>query len=351
MNVLSLPQVVRGFVQRETKNIAYFDQSWSRRLWLYRNGFTSSRGVIYDISSENVDYFLSDTDWMATKTINQPYDAGLKVKPLFHRLVANTHRELLPTAYGVLQDGRVINAGFSEEINSIDDLCAFVSTRRLVIKPVDGFAGYGIHVLSCKDDRPTFDGEILTEEAFRERLRDCSESMIVEFVNQAEYSATIYPETTNTIRILTMVDPDSRDPFIAAAVHRFGTSDSGTVDNWSSGGATVGVDRETGELGEAVTSPKSGTVARYESHPDTGSPITGEVIPGWDDIRSKILDLASEYSWMWPYVGWDVVVTDDTGAISILEGNMYSDVDLIQAHEPLLADERVRRFYEHHGVI
>lgn len=106
VNVLSLPQVVRGFVQRETKNIAYFDQSWSRRLWLYRNGFTSSRGVIYDISSKNVDDFLSDTDWLATQTINQPYDDGLKVKPLFHRLVSNTHRELLPTAYGILHDGR-----------------------------------------------------------------------------------------------------------------------------------------------------------------------------------------------------------------------------------------------------
>jgi hypothetical protein len=51
-----------------------------------------------------------------------------------------------------------------------------------------------------------------------------------------------------------------------------------------------------------------------------------------------------------PYIGWDVVVTDTHGSFRVVEGNSSPDV-INQTHEPLLADERVVRFYEHHGVI
>lgn len=49
------------------------------------------------------------------------------------------------------------------------------------------------------------------------------------------------------------------------------------------------------------------------------------------------------------YVGWDIIVTDD--GYKIIEGNNYSDVNLLQIHRPLLADPRVRRFYLYHGII
>ena len=36
---------------------------------------------------------------------------------------------------------------------------------------------------------------------------------------------------------------------------------------------------------------------------------------------------------------------------TILEGNKYSDVDLLQVHRPLLLDRTVRAFYEEHEII
>lgn len=71
-------------------------------------------------------------------------------------------------------------------------------------------------------------------------------------------------------------------------------------------------------------------------------------MPRWQRVRTELLALARRASFL-PYVGWDVVVTDS--AFTILEGNKYSDVDLLQVHEPLLRDPRVRAFYERHGIV
>jgi len=63
---------------------------------------------------------------------------------------------------------------------------------------------------------------------------------------------------------------------------------------------------------------------------------------------SLVLHLASLLSFC-PYIGWDLLVTDDD--VVVLEGNDGPDLKLHQVHRPLLADPRIRRFYEHHGVV
>ena len=76
-----------------------------------------------------------------------------------------------------------------------------------------------------------------------------------------------------------MIDPDTGEPFVGAAVHRFGRDVSGAVDNWSSGGLAASFNANTGTLSEAVASREGGTPARLTRQPDTGAQVAGTVVP------------------------------------------------------------------------
>lgn len=43
------------------------------------------------------------------------------------------------------------------------------------------------------------------------------------------------------------------------------------------------------------------------------------------------------------------VVTDE--GVKVIEGNNYSDVNILQIHQPLLNNEKVKRFYKYYGII
>jgi glutathione synthase/RimK-type ligase-like ATP-grasp enzyme len=61
-----------------------------------------------------------------------------------------------------------------------------------------------------------------------------------------------------------------------------------------------------------------------------------------------VLDLAETVPYL-PRLGWDVLPTDD--GFVVLEANAHAATRTVQVHRPLLRDERVRRFYEHHDCL
>jgi hypothetical protein len=123
---------------------------------------------------------------------------------------------------------------------------------------------------------------------------------------------------------------------------------SAPVDNWTAGGLSAKIDIETGTLGPGVRYPFSKTLNWFAEHPDTGAQIEGRSIPRWESLRERLLDIAAAYSHL-PYLGWDIVPTSDRG-FTIIEANDCPGVNSLQVHQPLLADDRTRRFYEHHGI-
>lgn len=349
---MGLIDAARQGLKREATGIREHDMPWGRRLWLYRHGFISSRDVMYDLSEETVDDYITDVQRLRTKSINARHRTLLKNKLVFHRFFADSHPDHVPEIYGLLAGDEGVRRLPCLPFESTDDLFDHVANARLVVKPKASALGRDVHVLGHDGDRPTLDGEAMSEASVLAELADLRDAILVEYVQQADYAADIYPESANTVRCLTMVDPATGEPFVATAVHRFGSASSRHVDNFSSGGLVAPVDVETGELEEAAASTKGGsTFARVATHPDTGVDVAGVRIPEWEAVRDRLLEVAAAYADVLPYVGWDVVVTDHEGSFTLIEGNSSPDLDLLQTHAPLLADDRVRRFYDHHDVL
>lgn len=353
MGLVRLLDAAGVFLRAEFENVRRYEMSWRKRLWLYRHGFLSPKGAIWDLRDETVDRYLSDREYRRLGRINGPYQSGLDNKLLFHQLLAPTDESLLPSVHGLVRDGRFVAVDPFDCVGTFAELERRVSEQPLILKPITAAKGDGVRRLTWKNDTLRLDGRPLDRRDFRRDLGSDRDLLLTERVTQAEYAARIYPDSTNSVRLLTMVDPETDEPFVASAVHRFGTAESGHVDNWSRGGVSAEIDRETGELGRTVRqSPTAGgTVTWMDRHPDTDVEIAGTVIPAWDRVTDAILDLADRYAGVWPHVGWDVVLTDHHGSIAVLEGESQSvDADQ-QAHSPLLASDRTRRFYEHHGVL
>lgn len=325
------------FIQRELNTRDEFSLSLPYRLWLYRNGFLSESGVLFGLDRSNVDQYLSILRmYLRTHDINGRAGIVLEDKYLFQKVIGQQHGEHVPRTFG-----RIIGDSFTDTSGNEFDLVKKIESvlneeDQIVIKPVMGSGGGGVQIVRNLDDLST--------------LKTYEEYLVSEFVSQHEYSANIFPGSVNTIRVMTMIDPATNEPFIPAAVHRFGTTESEPVDNWSSGGLTAGIDTETGEIQRVVTQPDTYHRLWHKTHPDTDACIDGTKIPYWNDIREGILDIADVHKTVFKYVGWDIVVTDDERQFIVLEGNEFPSVTVIQPHVPLLADRRTRRFYRHHGV-
>ncbi|WP_246999670.1 sugar-transfer associated ATP-grasp domain-containing protein [Halosolutus gelatinilyticus] len=370
-------------------------RSLRRRLWLWRRGFVSPSDAVYDLTESTYEDYLTDYQrYVGTRGINGTWSVALSNKLLFHR-VMGPFDDYRMAVYGMLRDGAIhpvdgpstapesptagreltdggravpaSNGADSETVAGSADgdrgPSAASATRNaaqrvverlddegaLVLKWVRG--GGGNNVLLCErtDDGFLVNGDRYPETAFRSLVADLDEYLVCEFVEQGSFSAGFYPTTPNTLRVITMYDDEAGEPFVAAAIHRMGTAESEPLDNFTQGGLSAAIDRETGALSAGARPPVDGEVEWHSAHPDTGTQIEGERVPGWSRIRDRLLEIADVCSFV-PYVGWDVIVTGEDGEFTIIEANSYPGMKSVQVHGPLLADDRVRRFYERRGV-
>lgn len=313
------------------------------RVAMYRLGFQSHHYYLYNFDSgADPDSYLSEFPRKAYTGIINEDSSLLDDKEKFHDLLDEYgFSEYLPDLFGRLENEEFRRAPLTNLLELLE------VEQRLVIKPVSGAAGSGVMICEWKNGRVIVNGERMTKSEFTAELQTLEPSLVTEYCRQSKYSADIYPNSANSIRVLTM-HPDGEPPFIALAVHRIGTDSTGGLDNFSQGGLSAEVDLRTGELSRAAECLPGGRVRWHDVHPDTKSKIEGVATPGWDSIKEQLLEIVQAIPEL-RYVGWDVLVTGP-GEFVLLEGNNRSDVDLLQIHRPLLADDRIRDFYRENGV-
>ena len=313
---------------------------------LWRGGFKSASYGLFNLEHNDPRDYVSDLDVAKAGRINGAFGRILKDKLLFVPMLAPYAQ--VPDILGVVERGLVYPLA-DPELTGVDALLARAGAG-VIFKPAQGNKGKGVFsVAGGGVDGVRLNGVRATPAEVARKIADLDGYLIVAKVEQAAYAHDIFPGSANTIRIVTMLDPETGEIFIPAAIHRFGTDATVPTDNFQTGGVSVAIDLATGKLGRAVQFPTytGGELRWLEAHPDTRTPITGVNVPRWDEVKATVTKLAEIYRFL-KYVGWDVVVTED--GVVIIEGNHNINLGL-QVHGPLLQNPRVRRFYEHHKVI
>lgn len=309
---------------------------------MLRKGFTKESVALFDLGRNDPSNYMSNYFHIFKGyNVNDGAVDFTKNKSVFHRAMAEFDT-VVPELLGECFAGEVYVKG--EERGRVSDwLAEYVpEDEPVVLKPNGGSGGSGIYVVSWSDTGFSLNGKGYTEDDLKAELESLDRYVITEFVEQAEYSEKIHGGSANTMRIHTLIDPKNGEPFIAAAAHRFGTRSSGPVDNLAQGGVVADIDIDQGCLGDvAIVSGFEKSIT--DKHPDTGAQITGIEIENWERIQGELLEIANHLRFM-PYIGWDVVATDDS--FKILEGNARPGIKVSQLHGGMFEDGRTQDFFD-----
>lgn len=312
----------------------------TERFKAWRQGFSSRAYVLFELDQNDPSEYLSDIQQAryVRPALNSSYADVLENKVAFH-LATAPYVDVLPTLYGTLDSG-----SFVPHDADTDDFVSVVDANgRVIVKPITGMHGKGVLEIERNDGQYRINGQDVSENGLKQRVAALNDVLVTEFVDQHEYANQIWPGSANTIRVLTVKDPDRNELFVARAVHRFGASSTGPTDNWTGGGIAVPIDIETGELKRAMTYSRESGLHRLDHHPETGTRVADQTIPQWNEIKHAVLEVADVHRQA-SYVGWDVVLS--TKGPVILEGNYAPGITTLQLGGGLLKNERVKRFFD-----
>ena len=333
---------------RSWKNELASDGSWRERRRAWPLGFRVATYRLLELDRRDHTLYVPDFPLPRPATRMNGFWNPIIGNKLVLSYVAQAAGVPCPALLGALVHGRP----YSFDGTPADDLAAALeqwtqTARRLVFRPHWSGAAEGVFFVDREsgqwriNDQPASITELTT------LLRALHRYLVTEWVEQATFARRIYSRTPNTLRVLMLRDADG--PFVAAAVHRFGSSRSFPVDNFHAGRGGLGapVDMATGRLGAALGADANGRMMPFTHHPETNERIEGVDIPHYHaaiDGMRRLCHALPEGVW----VGWDALMTDD--GYRILEGNSPPGLHVWQVHEPLLRNARVARFFAAHGV-
>jgi hypothetical protein len=309
---------------------------------LFSRGFLPNKLELYKFQKYSWKSFINDRQLLMTAHINGACGIAIDDKLLSMLLLRNIAP--VPRTWAVIRNGKfsAIEPGYAPDPASLVQ-----KMNKVVLKPTSNNGGKGVFILESRDGVYFRNNLAADEDQLLSLFSEPGEFIVTDYIRQGKFAASLYPDTVNTIRLLTMLDPDSGTPFIACAVQRIGTSESFPVDNVSSGGLSSPIDIKTGRLGRTSNIFIRNGFHWIERHPDTGEQLEGRIIPRWKEICEETLDLARVFP-MIPYIAWDIALLD--GGICVIETNSWSDLSVFQLEEPLTMNPLIRRFFEHHHI-
>ena len=310
-----------------------------KKIWAYRKGFLSYRLEQYGIDKENYRNFISDYDYRFLRHINNKYKIWLEDK-LTVKYICSEHNQFFPAYYYHFaeRNGEVrliklmdLPAGYDNKPESILALVRDVGD--LACKPQRGSQGEGFFKLSYDSGKYFMNHEEVKPEEVISILSDGkNQYFITGYIKQHNAIDKIYSGAVNTMRVITFMK-DGKTPVIGNAYMRFGSKETGAVDNMGAGGMFAQIDMETGRFhnGKIITGNK---IINCERHPDSGELIEG-VIPHWDKIKDGVRLLCMDMPQL-EYLGFDIAVTEN--GMNLPEINRAPGYPKIEKFNPLTTD-------------
>lgn len=287
-------------------------------------GFTDLEYLIFDLANNDYRNYISTWERLRIEDVNGRFSFFLGEKVMFERVFGQFVN--VPHIHCWVKCGRFINLDDNTAEVSIVELLK--REKQIIAKPTRSLGGgKNIHELCYDNDTFYVDGKEYNEKDFTYECRQMEEYIFTKKISSHAYSKKIYPHSSNTIRIVTVMDNEKNEADIILAFHRFGTKRSKFVDNINSGGVFSLVDIETGKLGNAKSLFDTNDINKiYTNHPDTGSKIKDVCIPEWDNIKNHLLKAHKCFAY-YQFFAWDVTL-DEEGKIWILEINRGSDLEI-----------------------
>ncbi|HEY1024547.1 MAG TPA: sugar-transfer associated ATP-grasp domain-containing protein [Sphingobacteriaceae bacterium] len=308
------------------RNLRYFH--------LIFKGYTPNKGYYFDFKKYGYNSYVKDTTrYLKTVFYNYNNRDMMDDKYACYLFLKEYSSRPAPV-YALIENGI---CHFTKPVTSLTKLLE--TGQKFVIKPRKGRGGEGVKVLEARDGRFYFGNREFS--SFHDCFTGVNNHVLNPYIDQHSYASSIYPNSLNTIRLLTAV-LDGR-VILMKAGHRFGAEHTGVVDNFSQGGIFANIDLETGLLERpTIWNQKDYRTEQMDHHPSTHATITGVAVPRWQEIVSEMLDLHQSILFI-KYVGWDIAVTAD--GFYIIEANYASDLIGLQLHTPLLINDDHKKFF------
>ena len=307
-----------------------------KKLWAYKKGFISYRIGQYGITKENVGDFISDFEYKWLRHINNGYKSWFEDKITF-KYILPEFKDCFPAYYYHIrqEEGhntviRMMDCPEEYERNYEDILKLARDKGVLALKPDEGSHGDGFYKLTYADDKYYLNFDEASEDDILGILRDPKNSyLITEYIESHPQFKEIYSGAVNTIRMI-VFKKDGQRAQIGNTYMRFGSSQTGAVDNMGAGGMFAEVDLETGRYENAKIILKN-SIKECPYHPDSGVKIEG-YIPHWGEVKAKIVEIANSVPQL-EYFGFDVAITEQ--GIKLPEINRFPDYPKIERLSPV----------------
>ena len=286
-------------------------------------GFTADQWMLYDFDHNDRHEYLSEFDWYRSRYINEPFDFVCNNKIASAEILKQYVR--VPESFMIKNRGRL--SSFDSVAMDYEDAYTLLKEKgKFFFKPYGKGKGTGVVIMTYdkEKDQPAIDMKPITHDQFIDHLKKHDDWFLSEAMEQHQYLNDIYDKTVNTIRFITLKDPETGMFKVFFAVQRIGTKETIPVDNGSRGGLVANIDLETGVLSEGRCLWNRNV---YVNHPDSGAPIKGVQIPGWQELKKDMLDLANKLPYM-NFIAWDILITPEGHCI--IEANTSSGVNIIQ---------------------